>query len=106
MATVTFLSLPAEIHIIIGEHCEKNVLMNLCLTSKRMTERFVCVLYRHVDLQSDRGGLDSTIYNEHNKILDACKRQRQFSQTLLSHPEYGKYVRSFKVMLCVPTFEG
>lgn len=37
---------------------------------------------------------------EYNRLLDARTRQQQFVKTILSHPEYGRYVRSFKATLC------
>lgn len=100
MAAVTFSILPAEIHVSIAKHCENNDLINLCLTSKRLNERCLSVIYRHVNLEVDRFDVGSQKYN---KMPNACNRQQQLVRTLLSHPEYGKHVRVFKGALCLPS---
>lgn len=95
MATNDFANIPAEIHVNIARHLEGNDLINLCLTRRLINKRCTHILYRHVDLEPDRSGL-----NSREKMLDACKRQQRFVHTLLSHPEYGKHVRFFKGTLC------
>lgn len=100
MATVTFSSLPAEIHISIAKYCHHTDLLNLCLVSKGLNERCLHVLYRLVDLRLDQYGLGFMLSQEYNRLLDARTRQQQFVKTILSHPEYGRYVRSFKATLC------
>lgn len=100
MAKYTFSNLPVEIQVNIAEHCEKTGLINLCLTSKLVSERCLHVLYRHVDLRSDR--CVGTVTEEWDQILDALNKQKRFIRTLLSHPEYGKHVRSLKDMLYIP----
>lgn len=88
MATLTFSSLPAEIHASIARHCDNGDLIKLCLTSRWVSERCLHVLYHYVDL----------LFNpEHPRSLDfTLKRQQQFIHTLLSHSEHGKHVRFFK----------
>lgn len=100
MATITFSTLPVELHVNIANYCEKKDLINLCLTSKLVNERCLHVLYRHVDLRIDQCG--NTVAEEYRLVLDARKKQNKFVRTLLSHPEYGKYVRFLKDMLYVP----
>lgn len=106
MATITFSSLPAEIHDGIASYCNTNDLKSLCLTSKWMNEMFFRALYRHVDLQLDpnneklRGDIISP-----RGAQDTCNRQQQFVHTLLSHPEYGKEVRSLKTSGHIPIFK-
>lgn len=94
MAAVTFLILPPEIHIRIAEYCHKKDLMNLCLTSKQANQRFLCVLYRNVNLYFDRYGLGVE--------YSSYERQQQLVQTLLSQPKYGKHIRSLKGKLYIP----
>lgn len=94
MVPATFLNLPPEIHVSIAEYCYKKDLMNLCLTSKRVNQVFLCVLYRQVNLYFDRYGLG---------VEDSShKRQQQLVHTLLSQPEYGRHVRSLKGKLYIP----
>lgn len=102
-AKSTFSNLPAEIQVGIAEYCANSSLINLCLTSKQVNERCLWILYRHVDLQFHRYDLGAAYTREHWQLLDALlKRQKQFVRTMLSHPRYGKYVRSFKGSLCIP----
>lgn len=106
MATITFSSLPAEIHGGIAILCNSNDLANLCLTSKLMNQRCVRALYRHVDLQFDQQNSDSVpTKREFALWRDAqLKRQQRFVNTLLSHPEYGRYILSLKQKLFMPGF--
>ena len=92
----TFLSLPPEIHYGIGEHCEKNCLISLCRTSKWLNQSYVPILYRHVNLR-----LEFMADREYLRSNYEGKRQMQFIHTLLNHPEYGSYIRSFKGLFCV-----
>lgn len=105
MATSTFSSLPDEIHVSIAEHLDTHDLFNFCLTLKRVNERCVHVLYRHVDLWLHRHDGDGAPTDYH-RMLDARKRQQQFVHTLLRHPEYGKHVRYFGGKLCVPSLDN
>ena len=57
MTTTTFITLPPEIQLGIAEICKNNDLITLCLTPKLVNERFLPVLYRHVDLQFGLSGL-------------------------------------------------
>lgn len=93
-----FSTLPAEIHAKIAESSENNDLIHLCLTSKLINERCLHVLYRCVDLKH-RPGLTSI--HSWDQMADARTRQHRFVQTLLSHPEYGRLVRTFKGTLCI-----
>lgn len=108
MATITFLSLPAEIHVSIAKYCENNDLFNLCRTSKLVKERCLWILYRHVDLlRLDRHNEGFCSSEEYDRISDAHTKSKHFIYALLSHPEHGKYVRSFKGMpailrVCAP----
>ncbi|MCJ1426052.1 hypothetical protein MMC29_003954 [Sticta canariensis] len=97
----TFLTLPNEIHDGIAEHCEKNDLISLCCTSKWVNELYWPVLYRHVNLR-----LDCMAKHAYNQFWHERKRQRQFVHTLLSHPGYGSYIRSFKGFLCIFDRDG
>lgn len=102
MSTVTFLSLPAEIHISIAENCKASDLINLCSTAKRLNERCLHLLYRSVDLRLKK------LHPEREdcpKIFNAQrKRQEQFIHTMLSHPEHGQHVRIWKAKL-LPHFD-
>lgn len=99
MATITFSTLPAEVHATIAEHCENNDLINLCLTSKLVNERCLRILYRYVDLERDRD--DKEVH--YTRTVRTRKRQQQFVNTLLSHPEYGDYVRFLKTGQPLPS---
>lgn len=100
MATIMFSNLPAEIHVSIASHCKNDALISLCLTSKLLNERCIRVLYRHVDLRFVRKQVGGV------RVFDAHRmRLERFCQTLLSHPEYGKYVRILKGRLYIPHFE-
>ncbi|MCJ1470743.1 hypothetical protein MMC07_009390 [Pseudocyphellaria aurata] len=100
MARITFSTLPAEIHHSIARHCEGSDLFNLCLTSKWAYERWLQILYRHVDLTRDRTGYDLLhAHREFSLTWDAFSRQQQLVHTLLSRPELGRNIRSFKGML-------
>ena len=100
MATITFSDLPAEIHINIAEQCENTDLINLFLTSKLVHERCLRVLYRHVDLQFNAGGL--THWIDHQSLSSLLKKQIGLVRTLRSHIKYGKFVRSLKGTLYLP----
>lgn len=104
MATFTFSSLPAEMQMSIAGHCGTNDLIKLCLTSKGFNERFRGLLYRHVHLLVDEED-DDFCNQQYSRLLDVRRRQQQFAHTLLSHPEYGKYVRHLKTRLYVPNFD-
>lgn len=101
MATATFSSLPAEIHVSIAEDCETKDLVNLCRTSRLMNERCRHIIYRHVNLLSDP-------YKQgHSDFLAPLfDRQQQFIETLLSHPGHGKYVQFLKGTISIPSFGG
>lgn len=94
MAAITFSTLPAEIHATIAEQCENNDLINLCLTSKLVNERCLRILYRHVDLELGRDDGDKV---NRSRLVRTRKKQQRFINTLLSHPEYGNYVRFLKI---------
>lgn len=116
-----FSSLPSEIHQRIAELCGKSALINLCCTSKWVNERCVQALYRHVDLRLGPDGfivrttpqgigeppreMFVSLRRLNYGLLGERKRQEQFVHALLSHPEYGKYVRSFRGTLCLPSFD-
>lgn len=87
-------TLPAEIHASIAKYVGKQDLRNLCISSKRMKEIFLYILYSHVNLPSD---LLNTVY--------VPKRQRQFFHTLMSRPEYGHHVRYLTGELFIPRFD-
>lgn len=116
MAASTFSALPMEIQVSIAGYCDNHSLINLCLTSKTVNARCSSVLYRHVnlnlrDLLNLNYGLALEDWSpENSQTLEGQVRRQQSQQqlvhTLLSHPEYGKYVRSFKGMLCPPSSEG
>lgn len=95
-----FSTLPVEIQVSIAEHCKKKDLVNLCLTSKLVNERCLHVLYRNVYLRIDRNM--GTVTEARDQMLDAVNKQKRFVRTILSHPEYGKHVRSLKDMLYIP----
>lgn len=95
MATATFLGLPAEVHVAIARYCTNSDLINLCRTCKRTNERCLHVLYRHVDLQGVQSDEVSAAHREDRQLSDSYMRQQRWVRTLLSHPEYGKHVRSF-----------
>lgn len=102
MAATPFISLPAEILVSIAKLCKNDDLINLCLTSKLVKERCLPVLYRHVVLQYNPKGLGICSYQDCLQMMaDLRKRQQRFVHTLLSHPEYGKHVRSLEGMLCI-----
>lgn len=106
MTNIMFSTLPAEIHVI-AKHCERNDLINLCLTSKQVNENCLHVLYRHVDLLYDPYGIGSWIDQEYTVHENAhWKRQQQLVDTLLSHPDNGKHVRFLKGTLVVSRFDG
>lgn len=92
MATIMFSTLPAEIHVGIANHCKNNALISLCLTSKRLHERCLHVLYRHVNLRFIQKHLVSAGVSG----AQQRKRRERFYQTLLTHPGYGQWVRSLK----------
>ncbi|MCJ1463149.1 hypothetical protein MMC07_001754 [Pseudocyphellaria aurata] len=116
MATRNFLALPAEIHINIAGHLTNSDLLittrsrdilSLCLTSKLLNERCLCVLYRHVEMLFDPFGIAQVLTHDNSARWDSLyMRQRRFVQTLLTHPEYAKCVRSFKGMLCFADFDS
>ena len=97
----TFATLPPEIHDGITEHCENNDLISLCCTSKWVNELYLPALYRHVDLR-----LDYMANRDYKRSVHERKRQQQFVHTLLSHPGYGSYIRSFKGLLCSFSRDG
>lgn len=109
MATATFSSLPAEIQVSIAEYCEIKDLINFCCTSRQVYERCLPVVYHCVDLKyigNDENSLSGTHRHDYSKILDdQRKRQGQFLYALLSHPGYGKHVRSFKGQLYIPSVD-
>lgn len=98
MAAISFSDLPAEIHASIAEQCEKNDIINLCLTSTLLKNRCLHVLYCHVDLQLDRDDPRTESFRK----LDTRRKQQQFVNALLSYPEYGKHVRFFKTGQYLP----
>lgn len=100
MATTAFSSLPAEILFSIAKHCENKELINLCLTSKLVKERCLAVLYRHVVLERSPQVDSASSREECSRVQNIFKRQQQLVQTLRSHPEYSKHVRSFQAPLC------
>lgn len=109
MAPVTFSSLPAEIHVSIAEYFENNDLINCCLTSKLVNERFLPVLYRHVNLQFNQRELAKLNHQEYSQLLKGklkgqLKRQVRFVKTLASRPEYGEHVRSLDGTLCIYSY--
>ncbi|MCJ1469802.1 hypothetical protein MMC07_008444 [Pseudocyphellaria aurata] len=95
MVAATFSALPAEIHVAIARYCSNNELINLCRTCKQTNERCLHVLYRHVDLQGDRYDEIFAPFRAERQVTNSYKRQHRFVRALLSHPEYGTYVRSF-----------
>ncbi|MCJ1429789.1 hypothetical protein MMC29_007704 [Sticta canariensis] len=101
MVTITFSSLPAEIHDGIASYCGTNDLKSLCLTSKWMNEIVFRALYRYVDLQVDSDNVKLRF-----GIISPRRAQQQFVHTLLSHPEYGKEVRSLKTSGYIPIFQN
>ncbi|MCJ1463148.1 hypothetical protein MMC07_001753 [Pseudocyphellaria aurata] len=105
MEKASLTSLPAELQVSIATYLDKYDLMSLCQSSPRLNQKCVVALYRHVDLLFDSHG-HGMEFNETNlEMWDALlKRQRQFVQTLLSHPEYGRFVRSLKGRLCIFRF--
>ena len=106
MTVTTFIILPAEIQISIAKLCKNDDLINLCLTSRLVKERCLPVLYRHVLLQFNPKGLGIRSYQDLlQKMGDLRKRQQRFVHTVLSHPEYGKQVRSLEGMLCIPRLD-
>lgn len=103
MPEITFLSLPREVHVTIAEYCENSDLISLCMTSKWVSQTCLPVLYRFVDLELDRNVQGSTISQEYGRILNVFHRQRQLIRMLLSHPEKGKYIQTFRGTLYTPT---
>lgn len=101
----TFSTLPTEIHDTIADLCAKDDLINLCCTSKWTKTLYLPILYRHVDMRVDLFRVVSTAYQRQKRLLDERRWQQQFVFTLLSRPEYGKYVRSIKSTLCLPSFD-
>lgn len=97
---MTFSSQPTEIHVMIAQYCGNNGLINLCLTSQWVNERCLPVLYHHVDLDRFQPRSDCTVESLSHQMLDEFKRLKRLVDTLLSHPEYGEHVRSFKGSLC------
>ncbi|MCJ1467510.1 hypothetical protein MMC07_006135 [Pseudocyphellaria aurata] len=97
---MAFTSLPAELHVHIAQSLGNNDLINLCLTSHLVKARCHHVLYHHVDLDRHQPGLEFTSEQQTVLVRDSFKRQKRLVDTLLSHPEYAKYVRSFKGTLC------
>lgn len=95
----TFSTLPPEIHDEITKHCENNDIISLCCTSKWANELYLPVLYRHVDLRlvADR---------RYHQLWHKRKLQQKFVHTLLSHPGYGSYIRSFKGLVCIRSRDG
>ena len=87
----TFAALPLEIHDAIADLCQNNDLINLCCTSKWVKELYVRVLYRYVDMRPER-------YTS-GFVRDERKRQAQYFQSLLTHPENGMHVRFFRQVL-------
>ncbi|MCJ1465671.1 hypothetical protein MMC07_004290 [Pseudocyphellaria aurata] len=102
MATITFSTLPPEIHVNIAKHCENSDLVKLCLTSRSIKERCLDVLYRHVILEPDERE-DIPSAKECPRMIDIFRKQQQLVHTLLNHPEYGKQVRVFKGPLNLPS---
>lgn len=103
MAKDTFSTFPPEIHVLIAKHCENSDLISLCLSSKSMHERCLRILYREVDLQYDPHDLLKPPRT--SRTMDSLlAKQRMLVRTLLSHGEYGKYVRFLKGTLYVPGF--
>lgn len=102
MEKVTFSTLPAEIHASIAEHCGNSDLIELCLTSKSVNERCLHVLYRHVDLDRDAPGGCMKVDEEAERMWTTYWKQQRLVNTLLSHPGYGKHIRSWNGTLYTP----
>ncbi|MCJ1462035.1 hypothetical protein MMC07_000635 [Pseudocyphellaria aurata] len=103
MANFMFSSLPDEILASVAEQCDQGDLFNLCLVSKRMYEGCNRVLYRHVDLEGKLPGSHVVLTEQsedYHRTHDAIMKEQSFVLTLEEHPEYGKYVRSYKGVLC------
>lgn len=100
-----FSSLPPEIHVGIAGQCETSDLGNLCLTSKWVNQICLPVLYRHIDLDVDRHMCDSTMSQDYHLMLATLQRQQQLVDTLLSRPQYGKYIRTFRGTLYTHLFD-
>lgn len=92
----TFSALPPEIHDNIAKLCPNHELINLCCTSKWVKALYVRVLYRDVDLRPE---IDGLVFMD-----DERRRQSLFCLTLLTHPQYGMHVRSFRPLLHLPKF--